>query len=39
MAIGRTLYQDRDPATMAAAVAGLVKGRLSLDEARAFVER
>ena len=39
LAIGRTLYQDADPATMAEAVAGLVKGRLSPDEARAFIER
>ncbi|HWW54123.1 MAG TPA: hypothetical protein VNY84_10150 [Acidimicrobiales bacterium] len=39
LAIGRALYLDPDPVTMAEAVAGLVKGRLSLDEARAFVER
>ena len=39
LAIGRALYQQPDPATMAEAVAGLVKGRLPLDEAIAFVGR
>jgi DhnA family fructose-bisphosphate aldolase class Ia len=37
LAIGRTLYQHPEPARMAAAVAGLVKGQLSLDEAAAGI--
>jgi DhnA family fructose-bisphosphate aldolase class Ia len=39
LAIGRALYQDAEPAAMAAAVRGLVKGTMSLAEAAAKLDR
>ncbi|HWW54062.1 MAG TPA: hypothetical protein VNY84_09840 [Acidimicrobiales bacterium] len=38
LAIGRAVYQDPEPARMAEAVAGIVKGRWSLEEAAAFAD-
>lgn len=39
VALGRSLYQDPDPATMARLVADLVRGRRAPDEVLAMAER
>jgi DhnA family fructose-bisphosphate aldolase class Ia len=37
VAVGRAVYQDPDPASMARAVASLVRGEASLEEAVAAI--